>query len=366
MKLHRREMNQDWIAFWVRRLHICVNGPTLFWPLSDDSSNELLDRPRFLYRAFDGQSSGTSNDTIVASAASQSASGRPRHDLLSLSSEQICRKLCDHLMKKGLFSADSDDDLMSWSNSLLFVVQYAIYRSQWRNPSEVNVCVVDPTEFPVGQFARDRWLFEQCYRPTEGQKDPEMENLIGLREGDYDNGEYLSQGTLYHGNRSRMVTLDELICAGLCKLYPEFGDDESKRSWTKRVRHLRRLWADPCSTTSQEVQLAYSIATTTSFRDEPQRFVLALLMFKNRQVRNGDGVKWLGPQDNARHHGQEIAESCDLFTAYLSQQECHKSRIGEPDEVQRFQEAMEEFDKAQNRADGAPLLSRLEAFFVCP
>lgn len=84
--------------------------------------------------------------------------------------------------------------MSSWTSSLLFAIQYAIYRcDRFRlSPSDVSICVLDPADFPRGQFMRDMTLI-RAYR----------EHIVSeffdfrLNRDDYNNGEHLSQGRVY-------------------------------------------------------------------------------------------------------------------------------------------------------------------------
>lgn len=112
----------------MQRLHICHHGPKLFWPYPDDKGvEELPVVPRYLFRAFDASSSGLSDGDVVASTASMfSKAGVSRSDILSLGLEDRAERLLAHLTKPCFGGGDHTDDLMSWSSSMLFVLQYAI------------------------------------------------------------------------------------------------------------------------------------------------------------------------------------------------------------------------------------------------
>jgi hypothetical protein len=280
--------SRAWIRFWVRMLHGCQGGPTLFWPYpNDDESEGLPDVPKYLFRAFDAASSGESDENVVASSASIYAKDTCRTDLLSMELEQRAEKLCTHLKKKCFGEADYADNLMSWSSSLLFVLQYAIWRCSkgHRSSADVQICVVDTTKFPRGQFARDMWLLEHCRNdPTESSK---VQNEIQLRKRGYDNGEYLSQGLLVHRHRSAVFTLEEIIRSGLHELYPEFDESDGKQKWTNRVCELRLAWAQCQSTLHEELHIASRIATECFGNFHPCELAICLLTLKNRRLESG-------------------------------------------------------------------------------
>jgi hypothetical protein len=77
------------------------------------------------------------------------------------------------------------------------------------------------------------------FYPDVFSSNSDMQNLVRLREGYYDNGEYLSRGIVVHQNRSCVISLENLIKAGLYELYPELDDPEGKEKGMNRVRELR-------------------------------------------------------------------------------------------------------------------------------
>ncbi|KAJ3548779.1 hypothetical protein NM208_g839 [Fusarium decemcellulare] len=291
----REQEKQVWINFWVRALSRCPDGPTLFYPPAASDVAQSVDWPfqnvaRYLFRAFDRKSSGTNDDDVVASTMSKSERGS---DILSLTTHDAAKMLLGHL-NKGPFNGLARDNLMSWSSSLMFVIQYAIWRSHVGNlpPSEVRICAIDTTKFPNGQFVRDMALLK-AYQDTvlnEGQK-----SFLRFRLGraDYDNGEYLSQGLVNHGGRSSTFSLQDLVDAGLYELYPELEDAESRQYWTNRVKSLRRSWDTEQETTTQEIRQAFGIAERCVQSSDVPDIALLLLSFKNRKHQSTGRTKCL-------------------------------------------------------------------------
>jgi hypothetical protein len=246
-----------------------------------------MDLPRHLFRTFDAKSSGLNNESVIASLASAKRrldSGRV--NILSQESEKVATVLHMHLTKY-CFGGTYQDDLMSWTNSLLFSVQYAIYRAHTlgRHRSTVMICVIDTNEFPSGQFMRDITLLEG-YRPAAKGLDTSILKFFDFRlnNDDFYNGEYLSQGTVNHTGRSCIVTLNQLVKAGLFELYPELDDDAGKYKWTKRVRDLRLHWSSEHTTTTQEIELALKIGRTCFKQFGLFDTASILLAFKNRKL----------------------------------------------------------------------------------
>ncbi|KAK8022611.1 hypothetical protein PG993_013378 [Apiospora rasikravindrae] len=283
-KVLRQVYSRCWGDFWVRAIKRSPGGPTLFYPSAPMEANDT-DVPAYLFRTFDAASSGRNDEKVVASTMSN---GQPqshsRIDILSLGREQATTLLHKHLTKSN-FGADPDDNLMSWTSSPLVAIQYAVWRRQYNNSDDIKICVIDTTKFPPGLFARDTWLLD-TYRDTAHQLGEEFVTFWRLRDGEcYYNGEYLSQGTLTHANRSCLVSLRQLEEAGLCELYPELGDPEGAKLRAKRLRILRLDWSWKQPTTENDIRHAEQLGSCLS-PSQPLHMALMLLSFRNRNLRH--------------------------------------------------------------------------------
>ncbi|KFY93402.1 hypothetical protein V500_03721 [Pseudogymnoascus sp. VKM F-4518 (FW-2643)] len=326
---HRREKSkreeQSWVDFWVLVLDRCPGGPTLFYPRASYEVNlskfATTGIPRYLFRTFDGKSSGRSDDNMIASMTSVSTSpGGSRIDLLSLPEHEATDMLHTHLTKK-CSGGKASDNLISWTSSLLFAIQYAIWRRRTFgcDPADINICAIDTRRFPHGQFAQDMWLL-QAYRHVVERKGEKKQKFFRFRLDDerYHNGEYLSQGLVNHAGRSCMVSLKSLEESGLYDLYPEFTNIQGTEKWTSRVLELRQGWSIEQRTTPQEIQLA-SMVTRKCFNTfETIDMVLILLAFKARKIR-GD------PKDDNKYY-PEWARRPDEVRRYASAVGLLKSR----------------------------------------
>jgi hypothetical protein len=300
---------RSWIDFWVTVLNNSPGGPTLFYPpLSPGNLTlEVEDVPRYLFRTFDEASPGTNNDNEIASVESRGRlPGQGRIDLLQRERIQAAERLYSHLYKP-IFDVYTNDNLMSWTSSLLFAIQYAIYRGKWRSPGDIKICVVDTREFPQGQFARDLWLFEAIESTTLPQG--QAREFFEFRQDrpDFYNGEYLSQGTVNIANRSCITSLQNLKDAGLSELYPEFDDPEGSTEWAKRVRGLREAWSTEQGTNERDVELALQIARKCFIPFAPVDIAAVLLTFKPRKIRR--------PQQ-PRKQSRSLSFCANLTTKY--------------------------------------------------
>jgi hypothetical protein len=284
----RRKDRQDWISFWIRVLNNTPAGPTLFYPPASFSTESLnLDAvPQYLFQTVDEASSGRNDESVIASMASIVGSQESsRIDLLTLERHRAAKLLHMHLTK-DCFGGKESDNLMSWTSSLLFAIQYAVWRLRVRrcHPSDIKICAVDTRKFPRGQFVQDIWLLEAYHATAERLGNPIRSFFdFRLENEDFYNGEYLSQGAVNHTGRSCLVSLEHLIKAGLFQLYPESEDARGSEKWAKRVLELRQNWSAEQGTTDQEIQLALRVGRNCFTQFEPSNIASILLTFKNRK-----------------------------------------------------------------------------------
>ncbi|KAI4949078.1 hypothetical protein J4E91_005541 [Alternaria rosae] len=281
---HHRKM-QNWVDFWVNVLHNVPAGPTLFYPPATKiyESLHFENLPQYLFRTFDSGSSGTSNESVIASKASKGGPRRhERIDLLTLPENELVESLRMHF-DKGCFDANDTDNLISWTSSLLFAIQYAVWRSRWRYEREIKICVVDTTLFAEGQFARAGWLIESFQPIHQMRASVQKSFQYHLGDSEYYNGEYLSQGTVSIANRSCVTSLELLEEAGLFKLYPDFNVDGSTK-WTNRVRALRTAWSKERGTSDDEIMLALRIARRCFSELASVDASIFLLTLQNRKL----------------------------------------------------------------------------------
>ncbi|KIW22040.1 uncharacterized protein PV07_12558 [Cladophialophora immunda] len=312
----RSKDRQSWPDFWITVLTKVPHGPTLFYPPASLCMQSLnLDaEPPYLFRTFDEVSSGRNDDSVVASTASVfSPQDSSRTDLLGLERHRATELLHQHLTK-SCFHGKVSDNLMSWSSSLLFTVQYAIWRARIRKcpRSDIKICIVDTRKFPKGQFVQDLWLI-RAYYATAADIGGETQRFFRFRleNENFYNGEYLSQGEVNHGGRSCVISLKQLLDAGLSQLYPEFEEPRGSEKWPHRVMELRQSWSAEQVTTDREIQLAFGVARKCFAEFEPSEIAPILLTFKNRNSLSG-----LKPADQFDNQRPKWADKPDEVRRY--------------------------------------------------
>ncbi|KAH6686963.1 hypothetical protein F5X68DRAFT_261934 [Plectosphaerella plurivora] len=333
-------LQQAWTDFWARKMMEFPSGPTLFRPHIFGPSARNMTRlfpvntelPRYLFRAFDHDDASGGGSGAVVSGRWQREGKETLGDILSLKSVDGFRMLRNHL-SKSLFKPDWTDNLKSWSSSLIFVIQYAIWRTVRRGvtASEVKICVVDTTKFPPVQFVRDRWLL-RAYENVPLTPPTKEDLYIDLRlyNEAYNNGEFLSQGRVDLEGRSSVFSLAELLKAGLGRLYPQFFDiDLLDIGWPNRVKSLRSLWCDRSNSSEAEIGYAISIAQSC-FGDGFDRAEIALLLlaFKDREVASRQEIG----EDIMPDEPVEVRR----YTNWTSRRKDHMVSRGTRDNLQNF------------------------------
>ena len=191
---------------------------------------QLAPIPRFLFRVFTPKSDGSTNDTCVEDVFQRS-------DSLSRTYE-----LCAHLR---WYRKPRNDNLVSWTSSLLFAIQYMFYRHLIPEDSssldEIRLCIVDTTEIGAASFIRDLDLISAF--ATGNQY---LEKFEALRTaGTHYYGEYLSQGALKIQGNCKIVSAKAMLDCGLGSLWPEFSSrHQGENEWAKKVVQIRERLVD--------------------------------------------------------------------------------------------------------------------------
>jgi len=140
----------------------------LFNPTGDRSwlREKFGDIPRYLFRVFTPKSDGSTDRFWVKSKDARYERANHRVDILSRDqNQQVASMINRHLRWWG---KDGDEDnLVSWTSSLLFALQYIFYRhthpKDGSGLDRIYLCVIDTNSFPEGVFLRDMDLIH-AYR----------------------------------------------------------------------------------------------------------------------------------------------------------------------------------------------------------
>jgi hypothetical protein len=246
----------------------------LFNPTGDKAwlRRKFDDIPRYLFRVFTPKSDETTTDRVwVKSKDASHDSANSEVDILARDNNQQVASMLNRHLRWGGKPLDPDN-LVSWTSSLLFALQYIFYRytdsRDGLTLDEIRLCVVDTTSFPKGVFLRDMDLI-CAYRLFDSR----LRNLDDLRTkkhsvlaGSFYFGEYLSQGALKIEDKCQIVSAQEIIDQALFCLQPEFKKSMvmENPTWAKEVIRLREAFheksVEPQRITKEELRAAIDIA----------------------------------------------------------------------------------------------------------
>ena len=243
----------------------------LFSPTGDKAwlREKFDDIPRYLFRVSTPRSDGTTDKVWVRSKDAKFFPVDGTVDLFANSNDREAASMLNrHLRWKG--EPENSDNLVSWTSSLLFALQYIFYRRNHQkdqSPFEaIDLCIIDTTAFPKGVFLRDMDLMD-AYSPSH----PDVKHFQGLRTrrhyrfcGSYYFGEYLSQGALKIEAKCKIVSAQAILDQGLLSLQPLFQVSTGVPKWADEVIALRedfyQTHTEPELVTKSETQAAIDIA----------------------------------------------------------------------------------------------------------
>lgn len=232
----------------------------------------LNDIPRYLFRITTPRSDGTTDELWTKSKDARYDRPHSAVDILARQDKsEVARMLLRHLRWWG--TPSDPDNLVSWTSSLLFALQYMFYRhyssKDGSSMATIHLCVVDTTAFPKGVFIRDMDLI-RIFRSF----DRDLRNFEGLRTkrhgeltGSYYFGEYFSQGALRIENKCQIVSAQAIINHGLFEIRPEFSEQlpPEDTPWANKVIALREAFYLTESPSITEVGIRAALAIAELF-----------------------------------------------------------------------------------------------------
>lgn len=256
---------------------------------------ERNDIPRYLFRISGPQTAGQTTASCVIPPALVSGQIEEMQDIFKLQPMESANRLNEHLQWRS--AHERRCNLMSWTSSLLFALQYGLYRFQTDcdevDLSQVLLFVLDTRDFPSGTFVKDVEIINVFASYSNGSKLKNLKTLLKLREGKVRDGraryfgEYLTQGRLIISGKSVSTNMQNLINVGLFKLEPRLEDRSKWEKLADTVLCLREPFdalQDAPMATHGEVRKAVSIAGACfgGYWDLP--LTMMLLALKPRQT----------------------------------------------------------------------------------
>ncbi|KAL4944116.1 hypothetical protein BDV06DRAFT_116824 [Aspergillus oleicola] len=209
--------------------------------------------PRYVYRLVAPQSAGTTTAaTVVPPLIAENS-----EDIFQYAPAKAATLLLKHLLwQRG---HENECNLMSWTSSLLFALQYALYRHRRDGDDlrHIQLIILDTTLFPAGTFIQDMEIMGVFQ-----DADPRLQKFVEFRESEYYFGEYLTQGRLAIQDRCVCTSVQKMIDLGLFDLQPALGDQHQWQWWPKRVLDFRKQFtaSEWAPTSAENVETAVDIA----------------------------------------------------------------------------------------------------------
>ncbi|KAK3309274.1 uncharacterized protein B0T15DRAFT_135944 [Chaetomium strumarium] len=254
--------------------------------------SESFDKiPTYLFRLHGPSTVGTATARQVSSPAYDR--GMVKGDLFQLAPEDAAKCLDDHLRWSKEHESRKECNLMSWSSSLLFLLQYALYR-QNKQPdkiaslSQMRLLILYTRDFPQGTFIKDLKAIEAFYKHNEGLAG--IENLrVRARGGTYYFGEYLSQGHLDVSGSCTQISIQQLVDKGyLYELCPMLCNSDP-REWANAVVKIREAFADRNTAQATDKKgVRTAIAMAQAFFGSPWTVPVAVMLLSLRPRKPDD------------------------------------------------------------------------------
>ena len=223
---------------------------------------------RYLFRLSDKCSRAQTDKIWVKSPDARRHGPDSHRDVFTRRNRtNVAQALRRHL--HGQPSDRNDDNLVSWSSSLLSVLHIACWRVRQEGndgAAEQTLCVVDTTLLPPRVFMRDLFLIRAFLNDDTSNISPLAfglrlsERLASYQTNHY--GEYFSQGALRIEGCCSIVRIAGILATGFYVLRPELNLPTPKgEGWNNSVIKLREEFysSSPCPTKKPELDVALRI-----------------------------------------------------------------------------------------------------------
>ncbi|PYI05903.1 hypothetical protein BO78DRAFT_419221 [Aspergillus sclerotiicarbonarius CBS 121057] len=272
-----------------------VATQTLFRPnpfqkvhLRSFASNQI---PTYLFRLVAPDTDGSTSTSAVTSRALMDSESNHPEDIFRLGQAEAAALVYEHLDWK----CDDRCNFMSWTSSLLFALQYGLFRHRKVRSkpdlSEILLFILDTRGFPEGTFIKDLDIIDAFKKHSD-----ELRSFSALRRRETRSnrqfyfGEYLTQGELNIQGKCATVSLQQMIDHGLFDLYPRLRNQDKWNLLAIRVLELREDFAQLPSTTPFEVRKAIEIAQGCFTNRWIVPFAAMLLSLKARDPNDAEIV----------------------------------------------------------------------------
>lgn len=293
-------MSTEHLSQVLDRLTLNMTGSDClrFTPHEEESwlEDKFTQVPQYLYRvSVHDKSDGETTRIWAKSKDAKKANPGQETNILDGDRTEMADMLNRHLRWEG----GSPSNLLSWTSSLLFALQYVFYRHHTDRVAleDITLFVVNTTLFQRGAFVQDMDLlsiFSKFNHRLRNFQDLRTNNTGNFSKCFYF-GEYLSQGALKIEGKCSSTTGKDIIDKGLFFLRPELNDSRKHDlGWAKRVLELRKCFAPGPGYKSKEdleLQVALAFGIGSLFGSDWELPIAAsLLGLRRRSARDVDAI----------------------------------------------------------------------------
>lgn len=224
--------------------------------------------PTYLIRVYAPNSAGQTTRSYVIPPASNRDQVDLQQDIFTLPRQEAATRLNEHF--RWYHSHENRCNLTSWTSSLLFAIQYGLYKHRGNHfvkpdLSKISLLLLDTRDVPEGTFIKDLEIMETFSAYSDPKVKKNLKDLVDFRRDNrgYYFGEYLTQGDVDIEGKCVVTNMQRLIDTGLFELIPNFRDESKWTVWSNRVLQLRKPFNTPQdarTTIHAEVRNAMAIA----------------------------------------------------------------------------------------------------------
>lgn len=193
--------------------------------------------PPYLFRTWSTSSRGVNAATRIVPEAT--LAGQGHESINSIPLIKAKEMLSNHFQ----WATGIKTEFSSWTSSLLFALQHAMRKADYKRELDVCICVLDTRKLSDVSI----------YPATSLLRVYEIENKGKLKH-EYYLGEYLVHGSIEDSSCFEVVSLQHLKQCGLFRHFSELDEEHGKRFLYRRVLELRSTYfLQPTPVTSSEI-----------------------------------------------------------------------------------------------------------------
>ncbi|MCJ1308006.1 hypothetical protein MMC25_001656 [Agyrium rufum] len=196
--------------------------------------------PRYLFRTYSESSAGKNGPGEFFSATY--ASGIGHQSFFTIPPSKAKQMLDEHVRWFNM----PNDEFISWSSSILFVLQHAVRKKAYHKDKDIHLCILDTHQMDCTFYTAVTLLRFYNVPSVGGCR---YEGLAA---------EYLAHEQIVRkgSNSLSAVSFNHLVSRGLYEILPQLTDEMGKLNLAKTLVNLRYSFRHPIELSVQTVEYA--------------------------------------------------------------------------------------------------------------